>query len=73
MSNKRKGYNQYSPFGRCEVCYGEIPIEYYFSQGEVVACRECDTEYIIECRHPVDLSMVVDIYDEGYFDNVEYD
>ncbi len=73
MGKKRRSYEQEARFARCDVCYGEIPIEFYFAKGEVVVCSECDTEYILDCRQPVILSMFENSFDDGFFDGLEYD
>nr|MBF0221112.1 hypothetical protein [Desulfobulbaceae bacterium] len=73
MEKRSRSYENESRFARCEICYGEIPIEFYFGKGEVVVCSECDTEYILEERHPLVLTMVVDRYDDENFEGLEYD
>ena len=73
MGRKRNIFEQDSQVARCEVCSRAIPIEFYFDKGEVIVCSGCDTEYLLECRKPAILSILVDAYDDGFYDGIEYD
>ena len=44
-------------FGKCQICLGYIPIEYYFGIGDEINCSECGTVYFIESKNPVKLRM----------------
>ena len=51
-------------FGKCQICLGYIPIEYYFGIGDEINCYECGTTYFIEAKNPVKLRMSEDRYFE---------
>ena len=52
-------------FGKCDICNEYIPIEYYFSKGDLIVCSECGTEYILTSKSPVKLSIAEGSYDSG--------
>jgi hypothetical protein len=56
---------------KCEICLREIPIEYYFTQGDSITCTGCGTEYVLRSKEPLELAMqTVDYtsidYDDSY-------
>ncbi|WP_319549777.1 hypothetical protein [Desulfogranum marinum] len=57
-------------FGKCEICRQDIPIDYYFSKGDLIMCSECGTEYILTSKSPVKLSIAEGSYgpDDYYGD-----
>lgn len=61
-------------FGKCQICLGYIPIEYYFNVGDEITCYECGTTYFIESKKPVKLKMSEDRYsDDDYFGEMLFD
>ena len=69
MGNFNKHHGDRERFGKCEICLQLIPIEYYFSKGDIIVCYECGTEYMIISKTPVKLSMQEEEYDQ--FDNYD--
>ena len=59
-------------FGKCEICLGTIPVEYYFSKGDTIVCYECGTEYTLVSKVPVKLSLAEARYDD-YFEELLFD
>jgi hypothetical protein len=71
-NNKRAGESE--RFGKCHICLGYIPIEYYFGVGDVIECYECGTAYIIDSKSPVKLSMADDYYEQDdYFGDMLFE
>lgn len=74
-NNKRRNDNHL--YGKCEICLRYIPVEYYFSVGDLIDCYECGTVYTIESKKPIRLKMADDHYtysdndypEEMYFDD----
>lgn len=68
MGKFNKHQNDRERFGKCQICLGYIPIEYYFGIGDEIDCYECGTLYTIESKSPVKLKMADDHYsDDDYF------
>lgn len=44
-------------FFKCEVCLKTIPIEYYFTTGDSITCTGCSSEYLLQCKSPLELSL----------------
>lgn len=71
-NNKRDGDTD--RFGKCEICLGYIPIEYYFGVGDVIDCYECGTVYTITSKNPIKLKMENDHYEnDDYFGEMLFD
>lgn len=51
-------------FCKCEICLETIPVQYYFSIGDTIVCHECGTEYILESKNPLKLTMA-EHYDDS--------
>lgn len=68
MGKFNKHQSDRERFGKCQICLGYIPIEYYFGIGDEIDCYECGTAYVIESKNPVKLIMADDHYgDDDYF------
>ena len=68
MGKFNKHRNDRERFGKCKICLGYIPIEYYFGIGDEIDCYECGTVYTIESKNPIKLTMAHDHYrDDDYF------
>ena len=68
MSKISKHRGDRAKYGKCAICMGNIPIEYYFGIGDEICCYECGTLYIIASKNPVKLEMHEDRYDhDDYF------
>lgn len=70
---KRSRQFEDEKFVSCDVCDGDIAIDFYFDTGDLVCCEECDSEYVIKSRDPIMLSLIVDDYydesdDDDYYD-----
>lgn len=71
MGKFNKHQSDRERFGKCQICLGYIPVEYYFGQGDEIVCYECGTEYTILSKNPVKLEMIEDKYhDEFYGENL---
>ncbi len=64
MAKINKQQKDRGRFGKCQICLGHIPIEYYFGIGDEISCYECGTVYFIESKEPVQLKMSEDRYIE---------
>lgn len=74
MGNFNKRQSERERYGKCQICLGYIPIEYYFGIGDVIDCYECGTTYIVESKNPIKLSLVDDRYsDDDYFGEMLFD
>ena len=60
-------------FARCEVCLDYLPIEYYFTSGDTIVCRECETEYTLVSVHPVKLTMNSQGYHDSFIREMHFD
>jgi hypothetical protein len=65
--NKHQGDRE--RFGKCEICMGAIPVEYYFGIGDEIICYECGTSYTIAAKVPIKLQITEGYYEDDYFDN----
>lgn len=63
MAKTTKKNQENQKFGKCEVCLGLIPIQYYFTIKDTVTCYECKTEYVIVSKDPVVLEKVDQQFD----------
>jgi hypothetical protein len=57
---------------RCDVCGGDIIIDFYFEQGDVVSCDECSSEYIIQRRSPMKLMLFEESSDGFFYDELDF-
>lgn len=74
MSKFNKHQSDRERFGKCQICLGYIPVEYYFSKGDEIICYECGTEYIVASKNPVKLEMIGDNFEtEEYFNEMIFD
>ena len=74
MGKVNKHQSDRDRFGKCQICLGYIPIEYYFGIGDEIDCYECGTAYIIESKSPVKLKMTEDKYNSNdYFEDKLFD
>ena len=48
----------------CNICGGDIPIDFYMDRGDIVNCDECGEEFVLQSRKPVRLSLLVDDSDD---------
>lgn len=60
-ATKKNAENQ--KYGKCEVCLGHIPIQYYFTVNDTVTCLECRTEYTLVSKDPVILEKIEKQFD----------
>ena len=73
MGNLTKHQRDREQFGKCQICLEYIPIEYYFGIGDTIICYGCNSEYVIESKNPVKLTLSEGIYDQdGYDDDFFY-
>ena len=79
MGKRSKQFDEEERSVRCRVCDEDIAIDYYMDRGDLVACDECGSEFVIKSRNPVILFLLVsedDEYDDEYDesdDNYYYD
>jgi|GEM_PF-846486 len=64
MAKLKKRQMSEEKFGKCEICLGNIPVEYYFTKGDEIVCYECGTEYTLVSKNPVKLEMIGDYYEQ---------
>jgi hypothetical protein len=71
MGKRSRQFVEDERFVRCHVCHEDIAIEYYLDRDDVVCCDECDSEYVLQSRNPVKISLIVDDIDddESFFDD----
>ena len=68
MGKNNKRDRETERFGKCQICLGYIPIEYYLRVGDLIECHECGTNYTIKSKNPVKLLMENDRYgNDDYF------
>ena len=74
MEDKNRLNIEEEQFVECEVCQEEIAIDYFMDSGDLVACEECGSDYILKSRVPItlDLQEEDDDYDDDYFDEDDY-
>jgi hypothetical protein len=53
---------------KCEVCLKNIAIEYYFTVGDSIVCNDCNTEYVLHSKNPLEL-----VRQEPDYSKLEYD
>ena len=74
MGKRNKHQKDRERFGKCQICLGYIPIEYYFGVGDEITCYECGTAYFIESKDPVKLKMSDDRYNEDdHYDELSFE
>ena len=54
---------------KCEVCLKNIAIEYYFTVGDSIVCNDCNTEYVLQSKNPLDLVRQEPDYSKLEFDD----
>ena len=72
MGKRSRQFEEDERFAKCHVCHEAIAIEYYLDRDDVVYCDECDSEYVLQSRDPVRISLIVDDiddYDNAFFDD----
>lgn len=73
MAKFNKHTSDRGRFGKCEICMGNIPVEYYFSEGDQITCYECGTEYTLLSKSPVKLTMLDGYAGDDYFGEMQFD
>jgi len=73
MGKKGRHNDSAEQLGRCEICLELIPIEYYFHKGDIIACKECGTEYEIISKSPVKLLRQEESYDDEDYQEMHFD
>lgn len=73
MGKFNKHQSDQERFGKCKICLEYIPVEYYFSAGDRITCYECGTDYILDRKAPVKLTMVEDYGEDDYFGEMLFD
>lgn len=68
MAKNTKHREDREMYGKCMICLGNIPVEYYFAKGDEIICYECGTEYTLLSKNPVKLEMSGELYDLDDFD-----
>ncbi len=58
MGKRNKRYEQEHRSGRCEICDGDVDLEFYIERGDIVSCNECGAEYVIRALQPIRLKLV---------------
>lgn len=56
MAKSSKQQNERVKYFKCEVCLKDIPIEYYFTPGDSIICTDCNTEYVLQSKSPLELT-----------------
>lgn len=59
----------------CKACDGVISLGSYMGRGDIVCCEECDAEYLINSRKPLQLELLnEDEDDDDIYDTIsDYD
>lgn len=60
-------------FAKCDICLEYIPVEYYFSKGDLITCYECGTDYTLISKDPVRISMLESYGGDDYFGELLFD
>ncbi len=48
----------------CEICGGDVIIDDYVEEDDIVYCNDCEAEYLIDSFSPLKLELLEDDYDE---------
>ncbi len=67
MSNFNRQHQKCGHLGKCQVCLGNVPFEYYFGIGDEITCDKCGTIYFIQSKHPLKLVKSDYYIKDGYF------
>ncbi len=74
MGKFNKHQSDRDRYGKCAICLEYIPVEYYFGVGDTIVCYECGTEYKIDSKSPIRLSILESSYgDDDYFGEMIFD
>lgn len=75
MGEKSNQYNKKQLTVECKVCDGTILLEPYVARGDMIHCDECESNYIIKSRNPVQMVLLIkeDIEEEYDEDDDLYD
>lgn len=71
MGKRSRKYEE-SRFGRCEMCGGSIPVEFFCDRGDAVFCDECSSEYIIVSRSPIRLMRIEEDIDDDFYGDLDF-
>jgi alpha-aminoadipate carrier protein LysW len=58
VGKRNKRYEKEFRAGRCELCDGDVELEFYVERGDVVACTNCGAEYVIKALQPIRLKLI---------------
>jgi len=73
MGKKGKKYEN-EEIVDCKACNGVISLGFYMGRGDIVCCEECDAEYLINSRKPLQLELLNEDDDDDVFDTIsDYD
>ena len=61
-----------SRYCMCDICGGDIVIEFYFDHGDVVCCDECSSEYVIHRRYPMKLMLFEENSGGDFYDDLDF-